>query len=114
VDGEVHTQHGPYQAHVQAARATATSATYAADELRTVEGVSLVVEPQLGVVLFRRAGWARAEWTAWARRALELGIAFVAPSTWKDEPVGRLVFLHPRTSTAIVDDLLALLSPGAP
>jgi glutamate/tyrosine decarboxylase-like PLP-dependent enzyme len=101
------------EAHVQAVRVAVTLAAYAADRLRTVEGVSLVMEPQLGVVLFRRAGWARAEWTAWARRALELGIAFVAPSTWKGEPVGRLVFLHPRTSTAIVDDLLALLSPGA-
>jgi hypothetical protein len=76
--------------------------------------VSLVMEPQLGVVLFRREGWGRIEWRDWAKRALDAGIAFVAPSTWKGEPVGRLVFLHPHTSTAIVDDLLALLSPGAP
>jgi len=61
------------------------------------------------VVLFRREGWGRVEWRDWSKRALESGVAFVAPSTWKGEPVGRLVFMHPRTSTAIVDELLALL-----
>jgi glutamate/tyrosine decarboxylase-like PLP-dependent enzyme len=101
-------------AHVEAIRTSVTLAHYAADRLRATPGVSLVMEPQLGVVLFRREGWGRIEWRDWARRALEQGIAFVAPSTWKGEPVGRLVFLHPRTSTAIVDDLLALLSPVAP
>lgn len=40
---------------------------------------------------------------------LEREIAFVAPTTWKGEPVGRLVFLHPETTNGIVDEIVATL-----
>ena len=68
------------------------------------------MQPELAVVLFRRAGWGGDEWSRWARRLLDEGIAFVAPTTWKGEPVGRLVFMHPRTTEAIVDEVVASLS----
>ena len=38
------------------------------------------------------------------------GTAFVAPSTYKGEPVGRLVFMHPRTPDSIIDELMVSLS----
>ena len=38
------------------------------------------------------------------------GTAFVAPSTYKGEPVGRLVFMHPRTPDSIIDELMLSLS----
>ena len=83
-------------------------AAYAADAIRAAgPTLSLVVEPELSVVLFRRDGWGRHEWRVWARRLLDDGIAFVAPTTWRGEPVGRLVFMHPRTPTALVDEILA-------
>ena len=82
----------------------------AARRFEALPGVSLVMEPQLGVLLFRRAGWGRAEWRDWAARVLHEGIAFVAPSTWKGEPVGRLVFLHPRTPESVIDELAATLA----
>ncbi|MEY4174505.1 MAG: hypothetical protein RI900_1670 [Actinomycetota bacterium] len=94
------------RAHAEAVRAGVSLAQYAAAALRTVSGVSLVMEPQLSVVLFRREGWGRAEWRRWAERLLSDGVAFVAPSTWKGEPVGRLVFLHPNTPTALVDEIV--------
>jgi aromatic-L-amino-acid/L-tryptophan decarboxylase len=85
-------------------------AAYAADAIRaTGPTVSLVAEPQLSVVLFRRDGWGRDEWRAWARRLLDDGIAFVAPTTWRGEAVGRLVFMHPRTPTTLVDEILATM-----
>ena len=68
------------------------------------------MRPELGVVLFRRDGWGASEWRAWARRLLDEGIAFVAPSTYRGEPVGRLVFMHPRTPTSIIDELMVSLS----
>jgi hypothetical protein len=68
------------------------------------------MQPQLGVLLFRKQGWGRTEWGRWARRVLDDGIAFVAPSTWKGEPVGRLVFLHPRTPESVIDELAATLA----
>ena len=60
-------------------------------------------------MLFRRRGWHAAEWSAWARRLLEEGIAFVAPTTWRDEAVGRLVFLHPLTGEGVIDQIVATL-----
>jgi glutamate/tyrosine decarboxylase-like PLP-dependent enzyme len=68
--------------------------------------VRLVMEPQLSVVLFERRGWERADWAAWADRALEDQLAFVAPTTWRGRPVGRLVFVHPDTDLDVVARLL--------
>ena len=70
----------------------------------------LIMKPELGVVLFRRAGWGREEWKAWATDLLRTGTAFVAPSTFKGEPVGRLVFMHPKTPDSIIDQLMLSLS----
>jgi aromatic-L-amino-acid/L-tryptophan decarboxylase len=70
----------------------------------------LIMRPELGVVLFRRRGWGTTEWKAWATGLLHAGIAFVAPSTFKGEPVGRLVFMHPRTPGSIIDELMLSLS----
>jgi glutamate/tyrosine decarboxylase-like PLP-dependent enzyme len=85
-------------------------ARYAADALGSAGAhVQLVIEPELSVVLFRRHGWHGAEWAAWARRLLDDGIAFVAPTTWRGEPVGRLVFMHPLTPTAVIDEIVASL-----
>ena len=91
------------QAHAEAVRAGVALARYAASTLAAVPGVSLVMEPELSVVMFRREGWGRAEWGRWARDLLDEGVAFVAPSTWRGEAVGRLVFLHPHTPTTVVD-----------
>jgi aromatic-L-amino-acid/L-tryptophan decarboxylase len=91
-------------------RAAVTMATYAAEQLRVLAPtVSLVHEPELSVVLFRRAGWDGARWRAWASDLLDRKIAFVAPTTWKGEPVGRLVFLHPETTRQIVDEIVGTL-----
>ena len=85
-------------------------AVYTAEAIRADAGpMSLVIEPELSVVLFRRKGWDSAAWAAWARRLLADGIAFVAPTTWRGEPVGRLVFMHPLTPTSLIDEILATL-----
>jgi len=100
-------------AHATAIRRGIELTRLAADRLSAVDGVSLVMEPQLGVLLFRKAGWGRVEWGAWAHRVLADGIAFVAPSTWKGEAVGRLVFMHPRTPESVIDELAETLT-GTP
>jgi glutamate/tyrosine decarboxylase-like PLP-dependent enzyme len=97
-------------AHVEAVRAGVRLAQLAAARLSATPGVSLVMEPSLGVVLFRRDGWGRAEWTRWGERLLADGIAFVAASTWKGEPVGRLVFMHPRTPESVIDEIVVSLA----
>jgi hypothetical protein len=50
-----------------------------------------------------------ADYEAWGRRLLHDQTAFVTHSSWRGEPVGRLVFLHPATTTAMVDEILATL-----
>jgi aromatic-L-amino-acid/L-tryptophan decarboxylase len=91
------------RAGVELARLTATRIRRHGPPLR------LVMEPELSVVLFEREGWGRQAWDDWARRALDDGLAFVTPTTWHGRPVGRLVFLHPHTDLAVVDELLARL-----
>ena len=81
-----------------------------ADRVRALgPPVELVMEPALSVVLFRRLGWTVDDWYGWSRGLLDDGVAFVTPTRWKGETVGRLVLLHPDTELAVVDEVLARL-----
>jgi len=84
-----------------------TTARAAALRIEALPHLELVREPELSVVLFRRTGWSGDDYEAWSARLLEEQIAFVAPSRWHDEPVARLAFLHPDTTLAIIDEVLA-------
>jgi aromatic-L-amino-acid decarboxylase len=80
------------------------------ERIRSLPQLELVREPELSVVLFRRTGWAEADYEAWSARLLAEQIAFVAPTRWHDEPVARLAFLHPETTLDIVDEVLATIA----
>jgi aromatic-L-amino-acid/L-tryptophan decarboxylase len=82
------------------------TARAAAGRIRALPHLELVREPELSVVLFRRAGWTAADYDAWSAKLLEDQVAFVAPSRWHGEPVARLAFLHPETTIEIVDEIL--------
>jgi glutamate/tyrosine decarboxylase-like PLP-dependent enzyme len=97
-------------AHRDAIRHGIRLASAMADALDANPSTELIMRPELGVVLFRKDGWGRNEWTAWATDLLAAGTAFIAPSTFKGEPVGRLVFMHPRTPDSIIDELMLSLS----
>ena len=96
-------------AYRDAVRRGVELAQYAAERIREHPYAELVVEPQLSVILFRRIGWQPSDYAAWGERLLEQQQAFVTPSGWRGETVGRLVFLHPGTTTAMIDDLIATL-----
>jgi aromatic-L-amino-acid/L-tryptophan decarboxylase len=86
----------------------------AADRVRALgPPVQLLMEPPLSVVLFRRTGWTEDDWYGWSRGLLDDGVAFVTPTRWKGETVGRLVFLHPDTEPAVVEEVLVRLSRPA-
>jgi len=57
-------------------------------------------------VLFRRIGWGPADYTAWAQALHDEEIAFIPPSAWEGEVVGRFAFLHPQTSMDLVRQIL--------
>ena len=92
-----------------AVRTSMTSTAYAVQQLESIAGIEVVMQPELTVVLFRKQGWDRSRWQQWSRDLLDRGTAFVAPTTWKGETVGRLVFLHPLTTDEIVDEVIATL-----
>ena len=97
------------EAHRAAIRHGIVLAAQMAAALDAHTQTELIMQPELGVVLFRREGWGRDEWSAWAAGLLRNQVAFVAPSTYRGEPMGRLVFMHPRTPLSIVDELMASL-----
>ena len=97
------------EAHRVGIRHGITLATHMAAALTANPSTELIMQPELGVVLFRRDGWGREEWAAWAAGLLRDKVAFVAPSTYRGEPMGRLVLMHPRTPLSIVDELMASL-----
>lgn len=94
-------------AYRDAIEATLTLTREVAEDIAAAEQLELLLEPTLGVVLFRRTGWGAAEYDAWAARLLAAQVAFVTSTTWEGQTVGRLVFLHPGTTRAMVRDVLA-------
>jgi aromatic-L-amino-acid decarboxylase len=87
-----------------------TMAKYAADQIKAHPDRELIREPDLSVVLFRRTGWTAQDYDKWSTDLLTQQAAFVTSSTWCGETVGRLAFLHPGTTTAMVDEVLAALN----
>lgn len=78
-----------------------------ADLIRAADHVELVVEPELSIVLFRRLGWAPADYQRWSDDQLRAGTSFVTPSAWGDETVLRWCIVNPETT---VDDLTAIVA----
>ena len=60
----------------------------------------------LSIVLYRRKGWTSERYTEWSHQLLRDQVAFVTPTKWEGETVGRLAFLHPNTTDELVDEIL--------
>jgi glutamate/tyrosine decarboxylase-like PLP-dependent enzyme len=92
-----------YRAAIDATLATAEAA---ADLIRHLEHLELVVEPELSVLVFRRLGWAHADYARWSTALLRDQVGFVVPTTWRGETVLRICITNPRTT---LDDVRACL-----
>ena len=77
-----------------------------ADEISRRPGLSLVREPQLSVVVFRREGWTLADYQAWSERLLDEQRAFVVPSAHAGEPVLRVAIISPLTTYELLLEIL--------
>ncbi len=93
-------------AYGTAIEAALTLARQTAEEIRLRPHLELIREPDLSVVLFRRLGWGADDYAAWAERLHAAEIAFIPPSSWEGEVVGRFAFLHPHTSMDLVREIL--------
>ncbi|MEY3406952.1 MAG: hypothetical protein RL038_13 [Actinomycetota bacterium] len=89
------------EASIQLARATA-------ELISDYPEIELIREPTLSVVLWRRKGWALADYENLQTRLLREQIAFVTPSKWEGEPVGRFAFLHPGTKIDVVKQIFEM------
>ena len=96
-------------AYREAVQHSLEMARYAAARISAHPDCELIRDPDLSVVLFRRRGWGHADYEAWSRTLLEAQRAFVTSSGWRGEIVGRLVFLHPATTTDMVDEVIDAL-----
>ena len=86
------------------------TARRSAELIKSTPYLDLIREPDLSVVLFRRRGWDRDEYRGWSTRLLQDQVAFVTPTTWEGEAVGRLAFLHPETTLDLVGEVIASMA----
>ncbi|WP_099042538.1 pyridoxal phosphate-dependent decarboxylase family protein [Mycobacterium neglectum] len=93
-------------AYRQAIEVAATLARQTAELIDAAPQLELIREPDLGVVLFRRLGWKSEDYDAWAQRLHDDQVAFIPPTKWEGETVGRFAFLHPDTSLDLVREVL--------
>ena len=77
-----------------------------ADLIKSTPHLELIREPDLGVVLFRRIGWEPSDYDKWAQTLHDDEVAFIPPTKWEGETVGRFAFLHPATSMELVEEIL--------
>ena len=80
-----------------------------ADEISARGGLSLVREPQLSVVVFRRDGWSLADYEAWSAKLLDDQQGFVVPSSHRGEPVLRFAIISPLTTFELLTGILDTL-----
>ncbi len=97
-------------AYRDAIEAVLAIATTAAVMVEATPYLELIRRPELSVVLFRRRGWEWADYEAWSARLLADQVAFAMPTTWEGKPVGRLAFLHPDTTSAIVEEIVTSMA----
>jgi glutamate/tyrosine decarboxylase-like PLP-dependent enzyme len=78
-----------------------------AEVIRDTEGLELVRDPELSVVVFVKNGWQLADYEAWSAKLLERGQAFVVPSSHNGKPNARFAIVNPQTT---VELLVAILN----
>lgn len=95
---------------VDAYRAAVTAgvnlAQQAAAEIAAAPHLELVREPGLSIVLWRRKGWTLADYQDLQDRLLKSQTAFVTPTSWQGEAVGRFAFIHPNTTIDMVKEVI--------
>ncbi|HVF31458.1 MAG TPA: pyridoxal-dependent decarboxylase, partial [Acidimicrobiales bacterium] len=78
-----------------------------ARRIESTPGLSLVCEPELSVLAFRREGWSADDYARWSDEQLRTGASFVVPSSHDGEAILRCCVVNPRTT---IEDLAAVLA----
>jgi aromatic-L-amino-acid decarboxylase len=94
------------EAYAEAIDKAVTLARLTAEEIHRRPHLELIREPDLSIVLFRRLGWSAKDYHRWADDLHRDDVAFLPPSSWDGETVGRFAFLHPHTTMDLVCEIL--------
>jgi glutamate/tyrosine decarboxylase-like PLP-dependent enzyme len=94
-------------AYSQAVEASISLTNEVAELIRAHDDLELVIEPSLSVVLWRRKGWEAKDYRDLQDRLIESQTAFVTPTSWQGETVGRFAFVHPGTTIEMVKEVFA-------
>jgi L-2,4-diaminobutyrate decarboxylase len=73
--------------------------------IRKADHLSLLVEPDLSVLIFARDGWTADDYARWSARLLAEQTAFVTPTRHHGQPCTRFAIVNPLTT----EDDLALI-----
>lgn len=84
-------------------------ARHIATEIQERPELTLVREPQLSVVAFKRDGWTLVDYERWSAQLLEDQRAFVVPSSHAGEPVLRFAIVSPLTTVDLLKEILDTL-----
>jgi L-2,4-diaminobutyrate decarboxylase len=99
------TVHGT-AAYRAAVEQTLSVARAGAALIRKADHLSLLVEPDLSVLIFARDGWTADDYARWSARLLEEQTAFVTPTRHHGQPCTRFAIVNPLTTE---DDLALIL-----
>ena len=86
------------EAYSRAVETTLQLAQTAADLINQTDYLTLLMPPNLSVVVFRREGWTAEDYQAWSENLLEEGTGFVMPTKHLGETVLRFCVVNPNTS----------------
>lgn len=101
-------------AYADAVDASIEAARHLAADIRARDGLRLLVEPTLSIVVFAVDGWSAADYARWSRQRAREGRFLVVPTSWKGQPCLRICLVNPRTERSALAGILDDLEEGFP
>jgi glutamate/tyrosine decarboxylase-like PLP-dependent enzyme len=90
------------KAYGDAIATTIATAHAIADGIAQMDGLDLLLGPQLSVILFRPKAMSADDMDAWAEENRRSGALLCLPTTWHGEKVFRLCIVNPETDPVAV------------
>ncbi len=93
-------------AYSAAVEVTLRTARAFAGSVERRDGFTLLLEPQMSVVLFTVDGWTEDDYAEWTTTRAHDGVALIVPTTWQGDMCYRVCLVHPMTTIGVLDGLL--------
>jgi len=92
-------------AYADAVERTLATAQAFARNIDDRPGFTLLLEPQMSVVLFEVDGWERPRYEAWTASRAHEGIGLIVPTTWQGRLCYRICLVNPLTTIEMLEGL---------